>query len=283
MGRTLCVVIILLFFPLFVFSQVSYFKDSIFVTINEDQKPVLLHELEMSQTLYGLSKYYNSPVEALQTNNPQLLIQSLSIGQVIKIPFNVKFLTADPEGSPIYYRVEKSEGLFAIARRKLGLEISWIKKMNDIHDNAVSEGQILLIGYLRINNTATETTVITDSISENVELIIQAEDQNSRNQSLFDTQKQNSKVIMEKGVAFWNKESAVSKGNYVLHRSAPVNSIVEITNPMFGITVLGKVVGNLPPRTYSDEVKIVITPTMAKELRAMDSRFFSHIKYTIVE
>lgn len=283
MGKILCVIIAFLTLPAFATGQIHYLKDSIFVTINDHQHPVLLHELEAGQTLYGLSRHYNTPVEILQVNNPQLLIQTLSIGQVVKIPFNTAFLTSDVKGTPVYYKVEKSEGLFAIARRKLGMEIERIKKMNGMEGDIVSEGQDLLIGYLLSESIDSFSTIITDNIAENTELIIRQESQDSRNQLLFDTQKQSGKVITEKGVAFWNKESAISKGNYVLHRTAPVNSIVEITNPMFGITVFGKVVGNLPPRTYSDEVKIVITPTMARELRAMDSRFFSHIKYTITE
>ncbi len=279
MGKFLCVTLIM-FLPFLLHSQINYIKDSIFVNINEDQKPVLLHEIEIGQTLYGLSKFYNIPVEIIQTSNPQLLIQSLSIGQIIKIPFNVSFLSKQKQGTPVFYKVEKSEGLFAIARRKLGLEIEWIKELNGLNDNVVNENQLLLIGYLIMDSKESSATVLTDSISDDTELVVKTEDQNSRNRIIYDAQIEGKKVILEKGVAFWNKESAISKGNYVLHRTAPINSIVEITNPMFGITVLGKVVGNLPPRTYSDEVKIVITPTMARELRAMDSRFFSQIRYT---
>src|SRR5690606_1522309 len=101
MGKLLCATLFM-FLPFLLQSQINYIKDSIYVNVNDDQKPVLLHEIEVGQTLYGLSKFYNIRVEILQTSNPQLLIQSLSIGQVIKIPFNVLFLSKQNQGTPVF-------------------------------------------------------------------------------------------------------------------------------------------------------------------------------------
>lgn len=82
-----------------------------------------------------------------------------------------------------------------------------------------------------------------------------------------------------KGVAIWNQTSSSSKNMIALHPSAKVGSIIYITNPMMNTTVQAKVIGNIPPRTYTDDVSLIVSPYVAKQLGVVDRRFMVHIKF----
>ncbi len=83
----------------------------------------------------------------------------------------------------------------------------------------------------------------------------------------------------EKGIAIWNQTSSDSKNLFALHPTAKVGSYIEITNPMMNKTVQAKVIGNIPPKTYTDDVSLVISPRVAKSLGVVDRRFMVKIKY----
>ncbi len=83
----------------------------------------------------------------------------------------------------------------------------------------------------------------------------------------------------EKGIAIWNQSSTDSKNLFALHSTAKVGTYIEITNPMMNKTVQAKVIGNIPPRTYTDDVSLVISPRVAKSLGVVDRRFLVKIKY----
>ncbi len=82
-----------------------------------------------------------------------------------------------------------------------------------------------------------------------------------------------------KGIAIWNQSSSNSKSMFALHPTAVVGSYIEITNPMMNKTVNAKVIGNIPPRTYTDDVSIVVSPKVAKMLGVVDKRFAVRVKY----
>ncbi|WP_235298263.1 LysM peptidoglycan-binding domain-containing protein [Portibacter marinus] len=83
----------------------------------------------------------------------------------------------------------------------------------------------------------------------------------------------------DKGIAIWNQSSTNSKNMFALHPTAKVGSYIEITNPMMNKTVQAKVIGNIPPRTYTDDVSIVVSPMVAKSLGVVDRRFAVRVKF----
>lgn len=83
----------------------------------------------------------------------------------------------------------------------------------------------------------------------------------------------------QKGIAIWNQSSTDSNNMFALHATAKVGTMIEITNPMMGKTIQAKVIGNIPPKTYTDDVAIVVSPKVAEMLGAMDRRFTVKLKY----
>lgn len=82
------------------------------------------------------------------------------------------------------------------------------------------------------------------------------------------------------GVAFWSKSNYQNNDLYVLHRKAPINSYIEINNPMKRKTTYAKVIDRIPEGTNSD-VEVVLSPATAKMLGARDPKFFVKIKYKV--
>jgi len=82
-----------------------------------------------------------------------------------------------------------------------------------------------------------------------------------------------------KGIAVWDKENEDSGKYFVLHRMAKVGSTMQVINPMLGRMVQAKVISNFPPNVYPDDVKLVVSPSIAKVLGVIDGRFLVEMKY----
>jgi hypothetical protein len=81
----------------------------------------------------------------------------------------------------------------------------------------------------------------------------------------------------QRGVAWWNKDMK-DPNMFALHRSAPLNSLIEIRNPMFDRSVWAKVIGTIPP-TYTEDISVIVSPGVAKYLGAIDGRFYVEMSY----
>lgn len=89
----------------------------------------------------------------------------------------------------------------------------------------------------------------------------------------------NRKLITSGATAYWNKNKSSKKGYYILHKDLPVNTMIRITNPVTGNTVLAKVVGEIPDKIYAPEISLVVTTEVAQALGAIDKKFYTRIAY----
>jgi len=87
------------------------------------------------------------------------------------------------------------------------------------------------------------------------------------------------RMVTQNGVAQWAKSGPTTQGLYVLHPSAPVNSVVEISNPMTHRKIYAKVLSNMPPKLYPDDISVVVSPGVANLLGAIDSRFYVKLRF----
>lgn len=87
------------------------------------------------------------------------------------------------------------------------------------------------------------------------------------------------RMITTNGVAQWAKSGVQTNDLYVLHPSAPINSVVELTNPMTHRTIYAKVLSNMPPKLYPDDISVVVSPGVANLLGAIDSRFYVKLRF----
>ena len=65
----------------------------------------------------------------------------------------------------------------------------------------------------------------------------------------------------------------------ILHRTAPVGTIIQITNPMTNRSTFAKVVGKFTENETTKDVIIVMTKAVADAVGALDKRFFCTLTY----
>lgn len=87
------------------------------------------------------------------------------------------------------------------------------------------------------------------------------------------------RMVTQNGVAQWAKSGPTTQGLYVLHPTAPVNSVVELSNPMTHRKIYAKVLSNMPPKLYPDDISVVVSPGVANLLGAIDSRFYVKLRF----
>lgn len=116
-------------------------QDSIGVE-KKDGKRFVLHRLEAKETLYALSRRYGAGVEDIKKANPDVNMNELKIGQVLRIPSPEKTEVANKNTST--HIVIAGETLYSIAKR-YNVSVEEMKKINPNAANGLSIGDELII------------------------------------------------------------------------------------------------------------------------------------------
>ena len=101
--------------------------------------------VKKGDTLYGIANKYNVSVDNLKSYN-NLSTDSLSIGQIIKIP--------DNKANSNEYVVKSGDSLYSISR-KYGVSVDELMSVNNLKSTVLSVGQVL-----KIPNSGEVTNVI---------------------------------------------------------------------------------------------------------------------------
>lgn len=107
-------------------------------------KTYIVHVVEEGETLYSLSRRYSTTTDALLTINPTLK-DGLKAGQRIFIDIvaqNKNSLSKSDDNKT--HTVQKGETLYSIAR-EYNINIKDLKDWNDLPDNNLSVGQVLVL------------------------------------------------------------------------------------------------------------------------------------------
>lgn len=99
------------------------------------------YTVKKGDTLYGIANKYNTTVSEIKSLN-NLATNSLSIGQVLKLPSNNK--EEKPNNGEIVYTVKSGDTLYSIAR-KYNTTVDKIKILNNLTSNTLSIGTNLTI------------------------------------------------------------------------------------------------------------------------------------------
>lgn len=193
-------------------------------------------------------------------------IDSAGNGQSVLIPFDQKELlhyrSMTSECIPVIYTVRPKETVFKIARRYFDLKVDQLRKLNYLSSNDISIDQQLLVGWYILHpvDESIHTTELPLSDIKPIDPFYPEI------------------PTLQIGVAYWKKSDNDASPMLAMHRSARINSMIEITNPMFMTKVLVKVVGRIPP-TYKDDIALVVSPAVAKNLGVLDPRFRAEMRF----
>ena len=290
-------------------------RDSIGVE-NKDGKKVILHKLDPKDNYYSLGRRYKvSPKAIMQYNNNA----PLPIGGIVKVPTDRPFLEssyntpakpqpaaptppvkqqAPPQQQPAQqqqqqpvqqqqqaaatqnnaptqdYKVSAGETLYSIAKR-FGTTVDDLTSLNGLTSTTLSPGQIIKVRAGQ--STAPAPTAPVTAKPDATSVVLPSD---SANANRFNANKYGLYEKDEQGVATWMDDADLDPNKkLVLHRTAPIGTVIKITNPMSNLTTYAKVVGRFTDNASTKDVIIVVTKNVADSLGALDKRFHVNISY----
>lgn len=252
---------------------------------NLNGKKVILHKLDPKDNYYSVGRRYNVNPNAIKQFNNGI---DLVIGNTIKVPTDLAFLQSAPKvnvqttpaapanNSTIVtqqYKVSAGETLYSIAKR-FGSTVEDITAINKLTSTSLSPGQVLMVRSnlpepepQRPVVKRDETTVVLTVDSGNTE-----HRPGANKYGLFEKS--------EKGVATWIDDAGLDASKKLaLHRTAPIGTVIKITNPMSGRTSFAKVVGRINDSEATKDVIVVMTKNVAESIGGLDKRIRVNITY----
>jgi LysM repeat protein len=284
-----------------------------------DGKKYVLHKVDVKETWSLLSRRYNVTVDEIKLSNNG--INDLKVGQIIHIPViqreqpiqGTPASTATVVKQPVFYTVKHGETLYSVSKR-FGKTVEEMREMNRLDTDQLREGQQLVVRYIdksvgdgqpvsseqksiapastpstnRVaetpsgtRNTATGalpavTAVVPAPLFEKPTKTIEPIRKASGGKTLVQ--------VTETGVASWVPDGEVNQDKYYgLHRSAPIGTIIKVTNRMNNQSVYVKIVGVLPDTGDNENVIIKVSQAVANKLNALDALFRAELSYGLMQ
>lgn len=178
-------------------------------------------------------------------------------------------------GDWISHTVVQGETLFSISQ-KYNANVKDIQSWNGLGSNSISVGQKLKVG--RESNST--VPVVTSSVP----VIINNEKTNATlsisKPEAVDTDASTAyKNIKQTGLAEVIEGTANHKKYLVLHKEAPVGTIMRVRNEENDITIFARVVGKLPDTGDNSKLIVKLSKAAYDQLRAVNARFPVEISY----
>lgn len=265
------------------------------------------HIVQKRENLNMLAGKYYTTVDEIKRIN-ELRSINLSIGQVLKMPADVAATpvteTVNPQPLPItkpvnpqvpktqtkatqqlpaptanadtayedllVHTVASNETMYSIATT-YKMSMDQLKAKNNLSTNILRVGQKLLIrGKYGAKRRNEEIDLDTDTLTS------------IKSPSLrYAPSKYGLNQIDEKGTGISISDPDLDATKMlVLHRTAPIGTVIKVTNPMSNRSTFAKVVGKFTENESTKDVIIVMTKAVADALGVLDKRFFCNLTYS---
>lgn len=251
-------------------------SDTLFTYLHPMGEVMFTHEIKTKQTLFSLAKFYGLTLQELYAYNPHVSAH-YDPGDRLSIPIPLRAIVCQipppamlPGLAMVYYRVQRGDTVYGICKRTFEIPTEWLMMQNPQLSNGLKPGQLLRIGWISTQGIPSEWREIRGGPYARLNHPLKLE---------YFRRSANRRITEERGAATWPKDTNDNAGFYCLHRTAPVNSLVEVYNPLTRQTMYLKVSGRLPERVYDRNTVVVVSPLAAKALGARDDRFYIHLKH----
>ncbi len=224
---------------------------------------------ESSSLIIPPSETTNNPKQAIAKpieTNPSKNVENV---EIVKSEINKN--RSDNEYG-VEHVVASSETIYSIAK-KYKTTTYQIKTANNLNSNDLIVGQKLKIKSLEpiavntpeLNNDESVESIVTPKLNG-------------------PPSKYGISQVEEKGVAVWIIDQDLDPAKMlILHRIAPVGTVIKITNPMTNRSTFAKVVGKFTENESTKDVIIVMTKAVADAIGALDKRFACTLSYGAIE
>lgn len=243
----------------------------------------IVHKVEAKESYYSIARKYKvSPQTVIQFNSNR----SLQIGTIIRVPTERPFKepntnNAKTDGGSkvavIEYKVGPREYLGLIAR-KFNTSIEDLKSLNKLTSNNLSIGQIIKVPY----GTAPKeelapppaAPIDTPVVSSGEQPTMIDSSRNASDRLKLPPARYGLREVDERGLATWIADENLDGTKMLaLHQTAPIGTVVKITNPMTGKSTFAKIVGKFTLNESTKDVIIVVTKATADLIGVLDKRF----------
>ncbi len=259
---------------------------------NFNGKKTIVHKVEAKETYYSIARKYSvAPQSVIQFNSNR----PLQIGMVIKVPTERDYAAAGlpaPADRPqsgaqmavVEYKVGPREYLLSIAR-KFNTTVEDIKALNNLTGNNLAVGQILKIPYGTANeqlSTPPAQPLNTPPAADGGAPTVIDSSMNASDRLRLPPSRYGLSEVTERGVAVWISDENIDATKMLaLHPTAPIGTIIKVTNPMTGKSTFTKVVGKFTQSEATRDATIVVTKAVADLLGVLDRRFQATLVYGI--
>lgn len=234
------------------------------------------HYLAPGQTLYGTARFYGLGETEVYHLNAKLRA-GYEAGDKVRVPLPPKLIRREPAPDslawfvPVRYRMGPGETLWGLTNRRLPqLSAEDVTNMNPgVAADRLSRGQILNVGYLKLDG-------ISPDAQAEVEDPYVRRNRGLRN--LWENRTQGKQMRTQNGKAAWTKKGDPNKF-MVLHRTAPINSLIEIDDPRSRKVLYARVMGRIPESIYPPDVIVVVSPLLAKAYGVRDKQFYVRTRH----
>ena len=288
-------VFFLLASPAFSYAVTAMPHDSI-GTLKVQGKLFIQHKVGKGEGLLAICRRYNVNKEDVLAAN-EGMTENLNLGQIILIPANGKSKPAEVKTQKVTvnethaeadarettatdnraanskaatHTVMAGETLYRIARMYNVSETD-LRTWNNLTDNGLKEGLVLLVKAPL--NTAPALPAKKDTVKASISKSNEPRPMASSN---------GVKEHEENGMARWFADDALSGGKLLaLHKTAPVGTIIKITNHINGKSVFVRVVGVLPDTDENKNILIKISRSTAERIGMRDEQTQVKLQYAV--
>lgn len=250
---------------------------------NSNGKKIIIHKVDPKDTYYSISRRYNTtPGSIMDFNNHK----ALHPGDQVKVPTTLDFVpyqkitAARAQTGPseqqgiIDYKVGLKETLYSISKR-FNTTVDDIKTLNKLNSDALAVGRIIKVrpgpppAAPPVQPVASPLVISGTSDTASLDSIGNASDRLKLPAIRYGLRE-----ITERGVAASITDEGLDNTRMLaLHRTAPVGTIIKITNPMTNKTTFAKVVGKITDNDITRDAIIIVNKATADLIGALDQRF----------
>lgn len=233
-------------------------------------------------------------VKCSRNKIPAVLLLIIILPVVISYGSEIQIKNNRVGQETVVHAVKKNDTVFSIAK-KYQVTTSKIRKWNKLKGNNITVGQKLIVGYSKKKKAAEGKAVKKKVVpppkavkpipevkkvkSSPAQRKVEPETGKEKIQEPVNVEMKN---ISEEGTASWIDDDTEGK-YYALHRTAPVGTIIKVTNPANKKSVYVKVVGKIPAREEFAVIIIQLSKAASDKLEVSDARFNAALNYSVPE
>ena len=250
-----------------------------------DTTAMTAHKVKSKETLFSLSKLYGVKVGEIKGWN-NLVTNELNVGQILYINPQTKTV---PEilqidlSNKITHKLQQGETLYSLSK-KYEVSIDQLKSWNNLQENTLSIGQLLIVGEKSIKNPVEEPIA---KVEENTISIDSSKTRVFETRVPADTSQTSKRIeningfeeIVESGIGELIPGSIETRKYFGLHRTAKIGTIMKVRNAMNNKMVYVRIIGRIPNTGDNKKVLLKISKAAYDRLGIIDPRFRVEVSY----